>query len=296
MKLKDRDFSFFNTSKVINCGGLLMDLTTPKVMGILNVTPDSFYDGGKFTDLKTMANRVKRMVKDGVDIIDIGGQSTRPGAKMVSVATELKRVMPAVNLVRDKHPGLIISVDTMRSEVAAAALNGGAHMINDVSAGDFDRKMISTVSKAKVPYLIMHMRGTPANMQHDPKYKNVGLEVFKYLAKKSEKCRKAGIRDLIIDPGFGFGKTLVHNYQLLKELMNFKMMGHPLLVGFSRKSMIYKALDISTKDSLNGTTALNMAALMKGASIIRVHDVREAKETVRLFNLFVNPAISENPI
>jgi dihydropteroate synthase len=191
-------------------------------------------------------------------------------------------------MIREKHPSTIISIDTMRSEVAAEALKAGAHLINDVSAGVFDKKMIPTVSRFRVPYVLMHMRGTPKTMQLNPRYKNVVLDVLNFLAKKTDKCRKEGIMDIIIDPGFGFGKSMNHNYQLLNELMAFEMLGHPILVGISRKSMIYKMLNIKSKDSLNGTTALNMAALLKGASILRVHDVKEGVETVTLFNAMVD--------
>lgn len=296
MKLKDRPISVFNTNKVINCGGILLDLNTPKVMGILNTTPDSFHDGGKFTDLKSMRMRVSKMVRQGATIIDIGGQSTRPGAKMVTSKTELERVIPAVDWVREKHPGTIISIDTMRAEVASEALQAGAHMINDVSAGTFDKKMIPTVSRHRVPYVLMHMKGTPATMQLHPRYKNVVLEVLKFLAEKTDKCKKSGIQDLIIDPGFGFGKSLAHNYQLMNDLMAFKILGYPVLAGISRKSMIYKTLDINSKDALNGTTALHMAALMKGASLLRVHDVKEAVETVTLYNAMADSIRHSNRI
>jgi len=288
MKLKDPVNSVFNTGQVINCAGDLLDLTTPKVMGILNVTPDSFYDGGKFTDLKAIMKQVKRMVKEGVDIIDVGGQSTRPGAKMIATGTELKRVIPVIEKIKEHFPDMIVSVDTFRSEVAQHAIKVGAGMVNDISAGAFDRKMHSTVAKSNAAYVLMHMKGMPETMQQNPRYKDVVQDVLKFLAEKAEKCRKMGIRDVIVDPGFGFGKTLAHNFQLLSKMEVFKITGCPLLAGISRKSMIYKTLDINQKEALNGTTALNMTALMKGASILRVHDVKPAKETIRLFDMLNN--------
>ncbi|MEY3342567.1 MAG: hypothetical protein RL090_251 [Bacteroidota bacterium] len=288
MKLKDPVNSVFNTGQVINCTGDLLDLTTPKVMGILNVTPDSFYDGGKFTDLKAIMKQVKRMVKEGVDIIDVGGQSTRPGAKMIATGTELKRVIPVIEKIKEHFPDMIVSVDTYRSEVAQHAIKVGAGMVNDISAGAFDRKMHSTVAKSNAAYVLMHMKGMPETMQQNPRYKDVVQDVLKFLAEKTEKCRKMGIRDVIVDPGFGFGKTLAHNFQLLSKMEVFKITGCPLLAGISRKSMIYKTLDINQKEALNGTTALNMTALMKGASILRVHDVKPAKETIRLFDMLNN--------
>jgi len=262
-------------------------------MGILNVTPDSFYDGGKYADEKAILLQAEKMLSDGVDIIDIGACSTRPNATEVSEEEELKRLIPAIKLVRKKFPKSIISADTFRSKIAEQAVNEGADMVNDVSGGtafvnpsevEGAYSMFETVGRLKVPYVLMHAKGTPQTMQMNPHYKNVTAEVIDHLYDRINLALSKGIMQVIVDPGFGFGKTIEHNYQLLKELSAFKKLGYPILVGMSRKGMIHKALGIKPEDALNGTTAANMIALMNGADILRVHDVKEAKEAVKIFN------------
>ncbi|MFM7767703.1 MAG: dihydropteroate synthase [Bacteroidota bacterium] len=274
----------FNTPNLLNVRGRLLDLQTPKVMGILNVTDDSFYDGGKFTHTASILRQAGKLIRDGADIVDIGGQSTRPGAKHISEKAELRRVLPAVNSVLDKFPKAILSVDTWYSEVAGKCVEAGVAMVNDVSAGKIDTNMYKTLSKLKVPYVLMHMKGRPGNMQVNPRYRDVTTEVADFLLKEVSRLRKLGVVDIVVDPGFGFGKTIEHNFQLLKNLNHLKLIGCPILAGLSRKSMIYKTLDINSKNALNGTTALNMVALMNGAKILRVHDAKEANEAIMLFN------------
>lgn len=283
MNLKDPAASVFNTAHLINIKGRLMDLSKPKVMGILNVTPDSFYDGGKFTDRTAILRQARKMLQDGVDIIDIGGQSTRPNAKPLSAKSELKRVLPAIQSVLDRFPQAMLSIDTWFADVAGRCIEEGVAMVNDVSAGSMDKNMFKTVGGMGVPYVLMHMKGNPQNMQQSPRYRNVTLEVTEFLAKKISRLRQAGVVDIIVDPGFGFGKTVSHNFELLNHLSDLRTTGCPLLAGLSRKSMIYKSLNIKPIKALNGTTALNMAALIQGASILRVHDVKEAKEVCLLF-------------
>jgi len=283
MKTIHSSTALFNNYNQINCRGKLLDLSAPKVMGILNLTPDSFFDGGKFTEEKAIIKQAGKMLSEGADIIDVGAHSTRPGAKIVSEATELKRLLPAINSILAKYPDAIISVDTFRASVARKCIDTGAAIVNDVSGGDLDKKMFSTVTELNVPYILMHMKGTFATMQKDPVYKDVVSEVTGHLLKKITKLRKMGLRDLIIDPGFGFGKTVEHNYELLNALPSFGLHGCPVLAGISRKSMICKVLKINPEKALNGTTALNMVALMKGASLLRVHDVKEAVEVVKLY-------------
>ncbi|MBI3500808.1 MAG: dihydropteroate synthase [Bacteroidetes bacterium] len=260
-------------------------------MGILNVTPDSFFDGGKFTNEKNILLRTEEIISEGGDIIDIGGVSTRPNAPDVSEEEELKRLIPAIKLVRKKFPSAIISADTFRSKVAEEAINAGADMINDISGGSVivsgakqSHSMFETIAKLKVPYVLMHIQGTPQMMQKNPHYKNVVKEVKKYFSEKISRLQKIGVTQIIIDPGFGFGKNLEHNYTLLKNLSEFKSFGLPILVGISRKGMIQKVLGINPEEALNGTTAANTIALMNGANILRVHDVKEAKEAVKIFN------------
>jgi dihydropteroate synthase len=288
MNLKAPDAAVFNTTHLINLKGSLMDLSKPKVMGIINVTPDSFYDGGKYTEMGPIIKQVRNMLRDGADIIDIGGQSTRPNAKMVSAKTELKRVLPVVESILEKFPKTILSIDTWYSEVAGRCIERGAAMVNDVSAGRIDKNMYKTVGKLRVPYVLMHMKGTPKTMQLAPRYRDVSQEVVSFLIKEISKLRAAGVVDIVVDPGFGFGKTVTHNFELLNKLERLKLTGCPLLAGVSRKSMIYKTLNTSAKNALNGTTALNMVALIKGARILRVHDVKEAKEVCQLFEQLEN--------
>lgn len=266
----------------INCNGKLLDLSSPTVMGILNLTPDSFYDGGKYADEKSVLSQVKKMLDEGASIIDLGAYSSRPGAKHISEKEELERILPIVKLILEKHPTAILSIDTFRSEVAKQCIKAGAAIINDISAGEMDSDMFTTVAELQVPYCMMHMKGTPQNMQSNPTYKNVTQDVLYYFSKKVAEARSYGINDIIIDPGFGFGKTIEHNYALLKNLELFKNLDLPLLIGISRKSMIYKSLDCSPEEALNGTTVLNSIAVEKGAHILRVHDVKEATETIKL--------------
>lgn len=255
----------------------------PLVMGIINATPDSFFGGSRFTVVDEIVTKVGKMLSDGADLIDIGGQSTRPGSELIAPDDELKRVVPAIEAIIRKFPDAFISIDTFYSKVALAALNAGATIVNDISAGSMDKHMIETVAELKVPYILMHMKGTPQTMQQNPVYENVNREVLDFFIAKINDLRKAGILDIIIDPGFGFGKTIDHNFELLKNLPVFKMLDKPILVGISRKSTIYKTLGVSADEALNGTSVLNTIALMNGASVLRVHDVKEAKEAVALF-------------
>lgn len=268
----------------INCKGQLIDLSKPKVMGVLNVTPDSFYDGGSYKDENTIISQVETMLNDGATFIDIGGYSSRPGADFVSEAEELQRVVPVVQLILKHFPETLISIDTFRSEVAKQTIEAGAALVNDISAGKLDENMIETVGKLSVPYIMMHMRGTPKTMQSQTNYNDLVKDIISYFGERIAEAHKAKINDIIIDPGFGFAKTLEQNYTLLNHLELLKLTDKPILTGVSRKSMIYKTLNTSAKEALNGTTALNMIALQNGASILRVHDVKEAMECITLFN------------
>lgn len=266
----------------INIRGRLFDLSKPKVMGILNLTPDSFYDGGVHNEINKIEDHVNKMVNDGMDILDIGGYSSKPGAKNISVDEELSRVIPILKHIRKIFPELVISIDTFRSKIASASLNEGADIINDISGGTLDKNMISVVAKNNCPYILMHMQGNPQNMQNDPSYENVTLEIIQYLAQRIKIAHDNNIVDIIVDPGFGFGKTLEHNFEILNNLEKFNVLDTPILAGFSRKSMIYKTLKTSSEKALNGTSSLNTIALTKGAKILRVHDVKEAKECIIL--------------
>ena len=266
----------------INCKGSLIDLTTPKVMGILNVTPDSFYDGGKFSSDAVILNQVEKMLIDGAVFIDVGGQTTKPTADMIAVDEELKRVIPVVNSILKNFPEALLSIDTFYAKVAEETILNGAALINDVSAGNLDGDMLPTVAKLQVPYIMMHMRGTPQTMQKLTHYDDLVKEVLFYFSEKITQARSLGINDIIVDPGFGFAKTLDQNYELLSKLDLFQMLELPVLVGVSRKSMIYKVLETTPENALNGTTVLNTLALTKRAHILRVHDVKEAVECVRL--------------
>ncbi|HEY4618827.1 MAG TPA: dihydropteroate synthase [Flavobacterium sp.] len=272
----------------INCKGQLIDLATPKVMGILNVTPNSFFDGGKYkpgpSGEAEMLARVEKMLNDGATFIDIGGYSSKPNAEFVTEAEELDRIVPVVKSILKYHPEAVLSIDTFRSGVAAACIENGAAIINDIAAGNLDDKMLGVVAKYNVPYIMMHMRGTPQTMQTLTDYDDIVKEILFYFSERVHEARSFGINDLIIDPGFGFAKTLDQNYEVLQKLELFQMLELPLLVGFSRKSMVYKPLNTSSKEALNGTTVLNTIALTKGAKILRVHDVKEAAEAVTLFN------------
>ncbi len=251
-------------------------------MGILNITPDSFFDGGKYKDEKSILIHVERMISEGTTFIDVGANSTRPGAMAVSEIEELNRILPIVELLLKNFPELLLSIDTFRSKVAEESLQAGAAIINDISAGKQDDQMLPIIAKFKVPYIMMHMRGTPKTMQQQTQYDHLLKEVLQYFSERVAAATSLGINDLILDPGFGFAKTLDQNYELLQQLDAFKTLRHPILAGLSRKSMIYKALGSDAQNALNGTTALNMYALQKGANILRVHDVREAHECVQL--------------
>ena len=262
----------------------LLDLSGPMIMGILNVTPDSFYDGGFYDNQKKVIDQVEKMINDGASIIDIGGYSSRPGAENISPDVELARVLPIVKLIKERFSKILISIDTFRSEVAKQCVENGADIINDISGGSLDSKMFETVAKLNVPYIIMHMRGNPSNMMYKTDYENIIEEMENYFSKKIELAKSFGVNDIIIDPGFGFAKTTKQNFDILKNLTYLKKLDKPLLVGVSRKSMIYKTLNLSPIDSLNGSTVLHTISLLKGANIIRVHDVKEANECIRLVN------------
>ena len=267
----------------INCKGELIDLSTARVMGILNITPDSFYDGGKYKNEVSILKQVEKMLTEGADFIDIGGYSSRPGADHLGIETELSRIEPVVTLLIREFPDILLSIDTFRSEVAQRCLEAGAAMINDISGGDLDPLMMKTVASFNVPYIMMHMRGNPQNMKEHTLYDNIIVDMRKTFSDKLARARSLKINDIIIDPGFGFAKTTTQNFELLRLLELFKTFEVPLLVGLSRKSMIYKTLGVSADNALNGTTALHMIALSKGADILRVHDVKEAVECVRLY-------------
>jgi len=261
-----------------------LDLSSPKIMGVLNVTPDSFYDGGVYSNEKKILLQVEKMISDGADIIDIGGFSSKPGAKTISVKEEEKRVIPIIKLINNTFNKIIISVDTFRSEIAEKSLNEGASIINDISGGNLDKNIYQIANKYRVPYIMMHMKGVPANMQANPKYENINYEIIKDFSYKIDLAEKKGVCDIIIDPGFGFGKSIEHNYQILNNIKLYTVLKKPILVGISRKSMIYKLLKTDPSKALNGTTSLNTIALINGANILRVHDVKEAKEVIKLYS------------
>jgi dihydropteroate synthase len=266
----------------LNLKGNLIDLSVPKVMGILNVTPNSFYDGGKYKSENDILQQVEKMLSEGADFIDIGAYSSKPNADFVTEEEELNRILPIVNLVLSHFPKTIISIDTFRSIVAKRCAESGAAIINDISAGNLDSEMMQTVADLKVPYIMMHMRGTPQTMQSQTVYDNLLKEILFYFSEKVSLARNFGINDIIVDPGFGFAKTLTQNFEILQKLELFKILELPILAGVSRKSMIHKVLNSSAQEALNGTTVLNTIAITKGASILRVHDVREAVECVKL--------------
>jgi len=267
---------------VLNCKGRLLVVDKPLVMGIINVTPDSFYSGSRFNLASDVLPQVEKMIKEGVSIIDVGGQSTRPGSQQLSAEAELERVIGIIESIHFNFPDTVISIDTFHAKVAIDAVAAGAAMVNDISAGGLDLNMISTVSSLNVPYVCMHMKGTPATMQQHAQYENIALETLDYFVKKVEQCRKAGIKDVIIDPGFGFAKTIEQNFLLLKQLPILRTLELPILCGLSRKSTVYKTLAVPVEESLNGTTVINTIALLNGANILRVHDVKEAKEAIEL--------------
>lgn len=266
----------------INCNGNLIDLSTPKVMGILNVTPNSFYDGGKHKEINSIIHQVDKMLSEGADFIDIGAYSSKPSAEFVSEEEEIKRLVPIVKSLVETFPNIILSVDTFRAQVAKASVEHGVAMVNDIAAGLLDDKMLETVAELKVPYIMMHMRGNPQTMQSLTDYNDIVKEMIFYFSERIQKARSFGILDIVIDPGFGFAKTLEQNYEVLYKMELFEMLELPILVGVSRKSMIYKVLESSPQEALNGTSVLNTIALQKGAKILRVHDVKEAVECIKL--------------
>ncbi len=268
----------------LNCNGILIDTTLPKVMGILNITPDSFFDGGKYKNEKDILTQTEKMLLEGATFIDVGAYSSRPGATHISEEEELKRIVPVVNLLVKKFPEIIISVDTFRSKIAQETIQAGAAIINDISGGQMDANMFKTVANLNVPYILMHMLGTPQNMQKNPTYNNVITDITTFFATQIHQLRQLKLNDVIIDVGFGFGKTIPHNFEILKNLSLFKNLEVPILAGISRKSMLYKTLDISAQEALNATTSANTIALLNGANILRVHDVKEASEAIIIVN------------
>jgi dihydropteroate synthase len=269
----------------INARGTLLDLKIPKVMGILNITPDSFYKGSRYNSAEEIVEAAETMLNEGADILDVGGYSSRPGASHISEQEEERRVLNAIKLIAREFPGAVISVDTFRSEIAREAVQGaGAAIINDISGGQADKEMLRTVEELNVPYIMMHMKGDPSTMQKNPVYDDIVADILKYFAEKIYDLRSAGVKDIIIDPGFGFGKTADHNFELLSRLNDLRVTGLPLMVGISRKSMVWKTLEITADEALNGTTVLNAVALLKGADFLRVHDVKEAVQAVRLIS------------
>jgi len=274
----------FSRNLSLNLGGKIMDLSTPRVMGIINATPDSFYDGSRVPEPAQAVNKARVMIQQGADILDVGAVSTRPGSREISEKEELERLSPVLEALRVEFPDFPISVDTWRSGVARIVCDRfGIQLINDISAGILDPDMFSTMAQLGIPYIIMHMQGTPASMQDDPVYENVVDDLLQFFAERVYKLRKLGLNDIIIDPGFGFGKTLEQNYKLLGQFDAFRMFELPLMAGLSRKSMIYKLLESEPDEALNGTTAAHMAVLLKGARLLRVHDVQAAVETVKIF-------------
>lgn len=266
----------------INCNQKLIDLSSPKVMGILNITPDSFYDGGKYKNESDILSQTEKMLTEGATFIDVGAYSSRPGAAHISEEEELNRIIPVINLLIKEFPEIVISVDTFRSKIALETIHSGAAIINDISGGNMDEKMFTTVAALQVPYILMHMLGTPQNMQKNPVYEDVTKEIISFFAEKIYQLHQLKLNDVIIDVGFGFGKTIAHNFEILKNLSLFKSLDTPILAGISRKSMLYKTLDISAKEALNATTSANTIALLNGANILRVHDVKEAVEAIKI--------------
>lgn len=287
MAIVQEPYLSFKNSKLkrmfsLNCKGRLLEIDKPVVMGIINITPDSFYSGSRSMNQKSILSKAEQMLKEGATILDIGGQSTRPGSERLTAEEEIARVVSPIEEIRKEFPDAFISIDTFYSQVAAAAVEAGADLVNDISAGSLDDKLISAVANLGVPYVLMHMKGNPQNMQQHTDYKDVTQEVLDFLKNKKQEFHQAGIRDIIIDPGIGFGKNIAQNFELLRNLSLFSTLDAPVLLGVSRKSTIYKTLGIDAEAALNGTTVLNTIGLLNGASILRVHDVKEAKEAVQL--------------
>jgi len=275
--------TFLPVQTTLQSRGRLLSLEKPVIMGILNATPDSFYNKGRDSSTNALLQKAGQMLEDGATILDIGGATTKPGAAIINAGEELERVIPVIEAIVNQYPDAWLSVDTYNSQTARVAIAAGASIINDVSSGSIDSEMINTVAQLGVPYIAMHMQGTPQTMQKDPQYGNVVTEVRNYLRHKCDECYAAGITDIIIDPGFGFGKTVEHNFELLRSLHTFRILGKPILAGISRKSMICRTLNVPPEHALNGTTALHMVALQQGANILRAHDVKEANETIQLW-------------
>ncbi|MES2004860.1 MAG: dihydropteroate synthase [Bacteroidota bacterium] len=271
----------------LNCKGRLVTIDAPIVMGIINATPDSFYSDSRQLSVSDALQTAEKMLTEGATILDIGGQSTRPGSRALTAAEELQRVLPVIEAIQKTFPGVLLSIDTYHAQVASESVLHGASIVNDIGGGQFDEAMLHTVASLKVPYVCMHVKGTHGTMHTDPHYADITREVLDYFIERKASCEKAGITDLIIDPGFGFSKTIAHNFELLKKLEVFSILRKPLLLGVSRKSTIYKTLGITTEEALNGTTVLNTAGLLKGASILRVHDVKEAVEAIKLVSHLV---------
>jgi dihydropteroate synthase len=280
--------TFFHKKTTLNAGGKLIDLSTPKVMGIINLTPDSFYAGSRKQDIDAVLIQAEKMLSEGAAFLDLGAYSSRPGAEDISMQQEMDRLLPAVEAIIATYPDAILSIDTFRSKVAETAIKAGAHIINDISGGQLDADMFAIVAKLQVPYILMHMKGNPQNMNLQANYENVFDEVYDYFTDKYYQLKQLGVKDVIIDPGFGFAKKAEHSYELMRRLEEFNALQLPVLVGISRKRMIYNGLRITADEALNATTALNTIALTKGANILRVHDVKEAVEAVQLWEMVNN--------
>jgi len=276
--------TIFKSNITLNCQGKLIEFDKPIIIGIINATPDSFFEGSRIQSTNQLLNHVQNFVNDGVDIIDIGGYSSRPGAEEVEEDEEINRVLSVIKIIREKYPNLLISIDTFRPKIAKIALENGANIINDISGGQFDENIYKIASDFSAPYIMMHMRGTPQNMQNNTSYNHLIKDIIYYFSERIQLAQKAGVKDIIIDPGLGFSKTLDQNYEIIKHLDLFKVLEKPLLIGASRKSMLYKLLNTSAKDALNATTAINAIALMNGAHILRVHDVKEAVELKKIYS------------
>jgi dihydropteroate synthase len=279
----------FSVNKTLNIQGKVIDLSVPRVMGILNVTPDSFFDGNRYQSPVSILNQVEKMLSEGADFIDVGGYSSRPGATDISIDEEMQRVIPTIEIISKQFPRAFISVDTFRSHVAKRAVEAGASLVNDISAGELDQEMVPSVAAMKVPFLAMHMKGNPQTMKQQAHYEDLLLEVVAYFHEKINRLQQAGVKDILIDPGFGFAKTIEQNFELLGHLDHLLVLGKPLVVGLSRKSMIWRTLETTAEHALNGTTALHSIALIKGAGILRVHDVKEAVEVIKLIGRVNSP-------
>ena len=281
--------TFFQKKLTLNAGGKLLDMDKPKVMGVINITPDSFFAGSRKPSVEDALQQAKKMLNEGADFLDLGAYSSRPGADDIPVQEETDRLLPVVEAITANFPGAILSVDTFRSAVAEAAIKAGAHIINDISGGQLDEAMFATVARLQVPYILMHMKGTPQNMVQKAQYEDVFNEVLAYFAERYHQLKQLGVTDVIIDPGFGFAKTPAQGYELMGKMQGFEILQLPVLVGVSRKKMIYSMLGSTAAEALNGTTALNAIALTKGANILRVHDVKEAVEVVRIWEMCTSP-------